>query len=72
MFTAEQAMKQASKTSHQYAVEALDSLCRLLDLDQHKDKEWRTKIAPFAPVWAAMIAASTSDFASAMEHCVDK
>jgi hypothetical protein len=62
--TPEGAMKQASMTSSEYAIQALDRLCQLLEVDRGK-KGWQANLAPFAPVWASMIMAATEDFKTA-------
>ncbi len=52
-------------TSGEYAMKAMDALCDLLAVDR-KTKGWQAKLAPFALVWAAMIAAAADDFTTAV------
>ncbi len=59
------ALRQASMTSHDYAMKALDDLVDMLGIDKKK-ATWRAQLAPFAPVWAAMIAAAAQDFDTAV------
>ncbi len=61
------AMKQAWMTASDYALHTLDGLCRALDVDQ-KQNGWQEKLAPFAPVWAAMIKAAAVDFQTAVTN----
>jgi len=61
LLTAQEAMEQASMTSHDYAMKALYDLCDLLGV-KRGSKDWQDRLAPFAPVWAAMITAAATDF----------
>ena len=61
MMTGDTAMRQAWMTAGDYASNTQDGLLAMLDIDR-KTKGWQEKLAPFAPVWAAMIAAAASDF----------
>lgn len=61
----DEAMKQASKTATEYARDSLEQLCQMLGIDR-REKEWQTKLTPFAGVWAAMIAAASADFHTAV------
>ena len=59
------AMRQAPMTASEYARDSLEQLCRMLDIDRKK-KGWQQKLAPFAPVWAAMVKAAAADFETAV------
>jgi hypothetical protein len=69
MISADEALRQASMTAHDYALCAHINLCKILDLEQ-RDPKLREKLAPFAVVWAAMIAAAAKDFDTAMREGV--
>ena len=67
--TPETAMRQAWKTAAEYADNTLEQLCLALNIDRRKDPaDWRVELAPFACVWAAMIASATEDFRIAVEN----
>ena len=59
------AMKQAPMTASEYARDSLEQLCLMLGIDR-REKDWQAKLAPFAPVWAAMVRAAASDFETAV------
>lgn len=61
MMTPTTAMRQASMTAEEYARDTLNTLAGMLQIDR-KAPDWREQLAPFANVWAAMIAASSSDY----------
>jgi len=69
MISADEALRQASMTAHDYALCAQINLCKILELEQ-RDPKLRDKLAPFAVVWAAMIAAAAKDFDTAMREGV--
>jgi hypothetical protein len=58
-------MYQAADTAALYADKAVVNLCGALDIDP-RDPNKREKLAPFAPVLAAMIAASAADYDTTM------
>ena len=60
MIDANRAMQQAWMTAHDYALHAVYDLCEILDINRSKPG-WREKLAPFAPVLAAMITAAATD-----------
>lgn len=62
---AETAMRQAHATAEEYARASLHALCKMLDISGD-DAGLNAKIAPFVPVWVAMIQASVSDFDTAV------
>lgn len=68
--TADELMKQASMTSHDYALKAMHDLSGLLGLDMKRlsNSELLEKLAPFAPVWAAMISAAAQDFDTSISN----
>jgi hypothetical protein len=63
---ATRALYQAADTAHDYALRSLTAMLKLLEIDRHK-AGWQDKLAPFAPVWAAMITAAAQDFATTNE-----
>jgi hypothetical protein len=67
MMSAETAVRQAHMTASDYATFAVINLCEALDIDRRANG-WRNQLAPFAPVLAAIIAASAKDYDTAMKR----
>ncbi len=59
-------MRKAWKTATEYASSTLESLLGELRISKN-DKAWRDELAPFAPVWAAMISAAARDYCTAVD-----
>jgi hypothetical protein len=66
MMSAETAVRQAHMTASDYATFAVRNLCDVLGIDRRANG-WRTQLAPFAPVLAAMITAAAKDYDTAMK-----
>jgi hypothetical protein len=60
----ETAMRQAHLTACEYAAYTLKGLCQELGINIGAHG-WRDRLAPFAPVWAAMIRAAAQDYDTA-------
>jgi hypothetical protein len=63
--TPEAAMKAATMTAHDYLINCTHDLCKTLDIDQEK-AGWQERLAPFAPVLAAMIQLAMRDYEAFM------
>jgi hypothetical protein len=62
---AREGMDQGHVTAGVWAAATGKVLCKLLDIERGSPK-WRERLAPFAGVWAAMIAAAATDYATAV------
>jgi hypothetical protein len=67
MISAAELMDQASMTSATYMRRAVTELCHTLDIDRDSP-DWCNRLAPFAGVLAAMVAAAAADFDTGMRH----
>jgi hypothetical protein len=65
MTTPDNALHQAHAAAATYMEHGLRDLCAALDIDRGL-KGWQEKLAPFAPVLAAMVTAAATDFETAM------
>jgi len=64
--TPDNALRQANMTARDYAALARYDLLKMLHVDDDATlEEVREILKDFAPVWAAMIAAASADFATA-------
>jgi hypothetical protein len=63
--SADNALRQASMTAHDYTMRAVTDLCDLLGIDRQAI-DWHTELIPFAPVLAAMITAAAAGYDTAV------
>jgi hypothetical protein len=61
---ADNAVRQAWKTTSEYARCSRDELLLMLNMDM-QTPDWQAKLGPFACVWAAMIKAAAKDYDTA-------
>lgn len=57
------AVERAAGYAAHHSETSLQHLLRCLDIER-TDPAWRARLAPFAPVWAAMIAAAAAGHAT--------
>jgi hypothetical protein len=67
----ETALRQAHMTARDYAIHAVSDLCVILGIDR-REAGWTEKLAPFAPVLAAMVKAAAMDFDTAAKADADE